>query len=83
VNGIGPVSALKLLQKHEKIENIPDINKEVLQYPLIRTLFNPSYPLDHLDLVQNVPAQIEVLNELVVGRLDLNVSILFDLASLA
>ena len=83
VNGIGPVNALKLLQKHENIENIPNINKEVLHYPLIRTLFNPSYPIEHLDLVQNVPVQLEVLNELVADRLELNSSILFELASLA
>ena len=39
--------------------------------------------IEHLDLVQNVPVQLEVLNELVADRLELNSSILFELASLA
>ena len=81
VNGIGPVNAVKLLQKHKSIENIPNINTEVLLYQHIRTLFNPAYDLEECSRqIRFVEADLEKIQALAEGRADLNVALLVELA---
>ena len=47
VNKIGPVGAIKLLQKHQAIEHIPTLQDiTVLKHELCRSLFDPQYPAD-------------------------------------
>jgi len=62
VRGIGPKTALKLIQKHGALENLPTEIKERLpqDYQVIRTLFSHPEVTDDYDL-RFSPADEEVL----------------------
>jgi 5'-3' exonuclease len=82
VNGIGPVNAVKLLQKHGCIENIPNLNTEVLLYQHIRTLFNPVHDLHECSRqIRFVEPNVDKLQSLAEDKADLNVALLMELAT--
>lgn len=82
VNKIGPVTAVKLLSKHECIENIPTIvDMSSLKHELCRQMFNPSYDITALLVQQTIPNR-DMMQSLVSSRPHINQDILNKLIEL-
>jgi flap endonuclease-1 len=83
VNKIGPVGAIKLLQKHQTIEHIPNLKDiTVLKHELCRQLFDPQYPTDvcikSADC-SDAQKMREAVNKIIAGRQGIQVHIFYEI----